>query len=381
MLQVFPQLSKMLRKNKLIIIIVGIFLLAIVVFFLDKFVINKKIDLKKNQTGNINILLLGIGGGTHEGPNLSDTIIFASINPSKNRANLISIPRDLWIPDLNGKINQAYSLGQKKNKQGILLSRAAVGKVVGQNIDYVIVIDFSAFVKLIDYLGGVDVKVARTLDDYAYPIEGKERDACGHTEAEVASLSAQIATASAQELESFPCRYKHIHFAKGTIHMNGEEALEFSRSRHGINGEGSDFARSARQQEVIAAVKEKTLSLGIILNPIKVFGIFNILRDNINTNIQISEFDDFINLAQKMQGAKISNYVIDFGDQGAGRLGLLSQPLPTADRGFQSILIPRVGDGNFSEIHDYIACIVGDHLCEISDDGIIKDPLPSRTKY
>jgi anionic cell wall polymer biosynthesis LytR-Cps2A-Psr (LCP) family protein len=261
-----------------------------------------------------------------------------------------------------------------------LLSRAVVGKVVGQTIDYVIVVDFSAFVKLVDYLGGVDVNVARTLDDYAYPIEGRQRDACGHTEDEIASLSAQIATSSAQELEAFPCRYKHIHFAKGTIHMNGEGALEFSRSRHGVNGEGSDFARSARQQEVIAAIKTKTLSLGIILNPIKVFGVFNILRDNINTNIQVSEFDDFINLAQKMQGAKISNYVIDFGDQGIGRLGLLSQPLPTADKGFQSILVPRVGDGNFSEIHDYVACIVGDHLCEISDDGIIKDPLPPPSK-
>ena len=376
----FPRLSKMLKKNKILIIIAGVILVVAAALLLNKFVINKRIDLKKSQAGNINVLLLGIGGGRHEGPDLSDTIIFASINPSKNQAYLISIPRDLWVGDISGKINRAYAIGQEKNKQGLLLSRAVVAKVTGQNINYEVVIDFSGFVTLVDYLGGIDVNVSRTLDDYLYPVEGREEDPCGHTEEEVASLSAQIATSSAQELGAFPCRYKHIHFDVGTIHMNGKQALEFSRSRHGLNGEGSDFARSRRQQEVIAAIKAKALALQIILNPIKVFGIFNILKNNIDTNIQISEFDDFINLAQKMQGAKISSYVIDFGDSGAGRLGLLTQPLPSADRGFQSILIPRVGDGNFSEIHDYVACIVGDHLCEISDDGIIKDPLPPPRK-
>lgn len=349
-------------------------------FLLNKFVINKKIELKKAEGGNINVLLLGIGGGTHEGPELTDTIIFASINPSKNRADLFSIPRDLWIPNLHSKINRAYADGQEKNKQGLLLSKVVVGKAVGQNIDYVVVIDFSGFVKMIDHLGGIDVEVTRTLDDYGYPIEGKQDDPCEHTKEEVASLSAEIATSSAKELEAFPCRYRHVHFDVGTIHMNGKQALEFSRSRHGLNGEGNDFARSRRQQEVIAAIKTKTLSLGVILNPLKVFGIFNILKDNIDTNVQVAEFDDFINLAQKMQGSKISSYVLDFGDSGTGRLGLLTQPLPVAARGFQSILIPRVGDGNFSEINDYIACIVGDHLCEISDDGIIKDPLPPKIK-
>lgn len=370
----------MLKRNKVTIILVSFLILVIAGLFLNKFVFNKKIDLKRGDRGNINILILGIGGGKHEGPELTDTIIFASINPAKNQASLISIPRDLWVPDIKGKINKAYSIGQEKNNQGLLLSRAVVEKITGENIDYSVVIDFSGFVKLIDHLGGIDVEVARTLDDYSYPIEGREDDACGHTDEEIEALSERIATSSAIMFEEFSCRYKHLHVEAGKQHMNGQEALEFSRSRHGINGEGTDFSRSRRQQEVINAIKAKTLTLGIILNPLKVVGIFNILKDNINTDIQIAEFDDFINLGQKMQDANINSFVIDFGDSENNRFGLLTEPVPSADKQFQSILIPRVGDGNFSEIKDFVNCIVDGFLCEISDDGIIRDPLPSSSR-
>jgi LCP family protein required for cell wall assembly len=367
----------MLKKQRVLTIIICAAIIAIFLFLVNKFVLNKKIELKKEKDGAINALLLGKGGGRHEGPDLTDTIIFTNINPKKNEVVMISIPRDLWIPEIGGKINKAYAVGQQNDNQGILLAKAVVGKVTGQNIDYAVAIDFSGFVTLIDYLGGIDVEVERTLDDYAYPIEGKEEDSCDKTDEEIADLSLQIATASAKEWEAFPCRYKHLHVDSGKQHMNGQLALEFSRSRHGINGEGTDFARSQRQQKVIAAVRDKALSIGTILNPIKIIGIFNILRDNINTNILLSEFDDFINLADQMKNATIKSYVIDFGDEATDRYGLLTEPVPSKDKNFQSILIPRIGDGNFSEIHDYISCVVAGHICEVSDEGLIKDPLPS----
>jgi LCP family protein required for cell wall assembly len=370
----------MLKRNKPLVILISLIFIALVAFILNKFVLNKKIELAQEPGGSINILLLGKGGGTHEGPDLTDTIILANINSQKNKVTMLAVPRDLWIPDIKGKINKAYAIGQENDKQGILLSKAVVSKVTGQDIDYAVVIDFSGFVKIIDYLGGVDVQVDRTLDDYAYPLEGKEEDTCGKTEEEIGDLTAQIATASAKEWDAFPCRYKHLHVEVGKQHMNGQLALEFSRSRHGINGEGTDFARSQRQQKVIAAVRDKVLSVGTILNPIKIIGIFNILRNNIDTNIKLSEFDDFINLANEMQDAEIESYVIDFGDKQAGRYGLLIEPVRSRERGFQAVLTPRIGDGNFSEIHDYFSCITNGHVCEISDEGIIKDPLPSPPK-
>lgn len=367
----------MLKRYKVFIfflLAVALVAAVIVVFVLNKFVVNKKIELKKEKQGNINVLVLGRGGGTHDGPDLTDTIILAMINPTKNEVNMASLPRDLWVPAIKAKINAAFSQGQKNNNQGLALAKGVVSNVTGQHIDYVVVIDFSGFEKLIDYLGGVDVDVASTLDDYNYPIEGKETDTCGHQDEEVEQF---VATGPAEldQWKFFDCRYEHLHVDEGLQHMNGEQALKFSRSRHGINGEGSDFARSRRQEEVISAVKNKVLSLGIILNPVKVLGIFNIVKDNIDTNIQTNEFDDFINLAQKMQKAKTQSYVIDFGNEADDRLGLLDEAIPSASKGYAYNLVPRVGDGNFAEIHDYISCIAEGHVCEISDDGIIKDPL------
>ena len=362
----------MLNKYKLPAVFISIILVSLIIFGVSRFVFNKRIDLKKERMGNINVLLLGRGGGKHEGPDLTDTMMLAVINHPKDRVDIISIPRDLWVPEIKAKINKAYSIGQEKDGQGILLAKAAVQNVTGENIDYIVVIDFSGFVKLVDHLGGIDVVVPREFDDYAYPIEGKEEDPCEKTEEEIASLSAEIATGSATESEAFPCRYKHLHFDQGLVHMTGIQALEFSRSRHALNGEGNDFSRSQRQQAVISAIREKTLSLGMILNPVKVLGAFNIIRDNIDTNIQVGELDDFINLAQEMQDAVVNSSVIDFGDEEKGRYGLLIEPERTSDKGFQSVLIPRVGDGNFSEIHEYVKCIVDGLVCAVDKNGIVK---------
>lgn len=367
--------TKLLERKNLILIIFIAFFLISAFFIFYKFFINQKIDLKREANGNINILLLGRGGGRHEGPDLTDTMMVAALNPEKNTVNLISIPRDLWIPDLSSKINSAYSTGQEKGKQGKLLAKTVVEKVTGSQIDYVLVIDFSGFAKLVDHLGGIDVEVKQTLDDFEYPIAGKEDDPCDLTEEAIIDLSAQIATGSAKELEAFPCRYKHIRFDKGVIHMNGEQALEFVRSRHGQNGEGTDFARSQRQQDVINAIKIKTLSLGIILNPIKVLGAFNIVKENIDTDIKINEIDDFINLAKRMQKANITSTVIDFGDDKKERFGLLIHPPVTSEQKFQWVLLPRIGNGDFSEIHEYIACIKEGLACSVEDEGIKKEKV------
>lgn len=377
----------MLKKKILLIIgililLVGFILLPILRSALPVLfgvVVNKnQIQLKTtSQDNSINILLLGHGGGTHEGPNLTDTMMLVHVDSKKDTVTMVSIPRDLWIPDMKAKINQAYADGQDKGNKGMLTSEAVVEQVTGQSIDYVIALDFSGFVKLVDYLGGIDVNVQRTFDDYAYPIEGKEDDLCGLTPDAIASLSAQVASGSATELDAFPCRYEHVHFDKGKTHMDGQTALEFVRSRHSLGIEGTDFARAKRQQEVITAVRQKALSLGIILNPLKVVGIYTILKDNINTDIQPDEYDDFIKLAQKMQHPKISSYVI--GDSDTDNYGLLVNPPPSDDNDYQWVLSPRQGDNDFSEIKQYVSCVFKGNVCEITDTGILVNPTPSPT--
>src|SRR3989304_9709252 len=100
-------------RKKVIIAIGALFFIGIIIIvfqtsrlfpILFELLFNRDIELKKVEN-NINILFLGTGGGQHQGPDLTDTIIFASINPTKNRVVLVSIPRDLWIPYLKAKIN------------------------------------------------------------------------------------------------------------------------------------------------------------------------------------------------------------------------------------------------------------------------------------
>src|SRR5579863_6619380 len=63
----------------------------------------------------VNLLLLGIGGGTHDGPDLTDTIIFMHVDPVNKKVTLVSLPRDLWIPDIGAKVNATYTFASEKN--------------------------------------------------------------------------------------------------------------------------------------------------------------------------------------------------------------------------------------------------------------------------
>jgi len=330
--------------------------------FLFQLIFNRDINLKTNDD-HVNVLLLGIGGKNHEGPNLTDTIIFISLSTKGDKVTLVSVPRDLWVPDLNAKINTAYSTGEsKRSGGGLVLSKAVVSKIVNKPINYVLRIDFDGFVKAVDLIGGLDINVDRTFDDFEYPIDGKEENPCGHSDEELKNL----ATASSQ-LEAFPCRYMHIHFDKGVSHMDGKTALQFVRSRHAQSDEGSDFARSQRQEKIIKAFKDKVFSLQTLANPAKIVSLYDILKGSIDTDIKDDEFDDFIRLAGKMKTAQTENAVLDTGDEKTKRPGLLINPPIAEEYNFEWVLIPRKGNGDFSQIKKYIDCEIKIGNCPIDE--------------
>ena len=345
-----------------LIILVSAFILPRIASFvkpLYQLAFNKNIELKRTEDQRVNVLLLGIGGGTHEGPLLTDTMIYASIDPQKQKVTLISIPRDLWIPDKQEKVNAIYANGEAQGQgKGLQEAKQVVSQIVGQQIDYGFRIDFGGFTKVIDILGGVDVNVDRTFDDYAYPISGKETDTCGLQEDQVASLSAQIATDSATTEDSFPCRYEHLHFDKGPIHMGGETALKFVRSRHALGPEGTDFARSKRQEKIITAVKEKIFSAETLLNPVKIANIYTAVQDSIDTDVKEDQYDDFIKLAEKMKNAKMQSAVIDLGSGESKISTLLTVPPISEQYGRQWVVIPTAGASDYSQIHSYVSCMI-----------------------
>lgn len=338
----------------------------------------------KSSNDRVNILLLGIAGGAHDGRDLTDTIMVASYNLKTNQVSLFSIPRDLWLPALKSKANAAYEIGLAQNN-GLGLAKTIFGNVLGIPIHYALRVDFRGFVQALDAIGGVDVAVEKPFDDYLYPIQGKENDMCGNEEKEMdfneeeakklniepgkrkvlITSEGQIATDSGSEdkgIKYYSCRYEHIGFEKGDMKMSGAVALAFVRSRHGTNGEGSDFARSKRQQKVIEAVRNKILSVETLLDPQKISDLIKALGKSMDTDISIKEATEFFKLSKKME--QTSSFVLDDSKKVGlpnNRASLLIHP-QASDYGGAYVLISE--DDDFSIVQDYVRKILTGEITE-----------------
>jgi len=233
----------------------------------------------------INFLLLGVGGAGHDGAELTDTIIFGSLKPSTHEVGMISIPRDLNV-NLPGygyrKINNVNAFAESnKRGSGPQATAGIVEEVLGENVHYTVKVDFNGFEEIIDDLGGIDVYVERSFADTTYPLD----DGLGSVQT--------------------------VSFTEGWMHMNGATALQFARSRHGSNGEGSDFARAARQQKMLLGVKDKALSLGVLLNPGKLNRILGTIQDNVQTNLTLWEMMRFVKYIPDVSSENIAMHVLD----------------------------------------------------------------------
>src|SRR3989338_2536452 len=122
--------------------------------FLVSLIIEKEPKVNLNN-GRFNIVVLGVSGGNHDGANLTDSINFFSIDFKKKDAVMVSVPRDIWLPSLKTKINSVYYYGEKKKSGGgPILTKSAVSEVLGQSSSYAVKMDFTAFEKIIDLIGG-----------------------------------------------------------------------------------------------------------------------------------------------------------------------------------------------------------------------------------
>ena len=275
-------------------------------------------QLKGEENDRVNILLLGMGGEGHDGAYLTDTMILVSFKPSTKQVSLISIPRDLVAPASDWrKINSINAYAEQKNPgSGGEVTAQAMSELLQVPIDYYVRADFNGFAKVIDELGGIEVNVENTLDDYSYPIIGQEDN------------------------PNYYARYEHLHFDKGLQTMDGETALKYARSRHAAGSEGSDFARARRQQLVLEAIKEKLLSKQTLLNPVTIGKLINEFSKNISTNLSVWEMVRAWDLVKDVNRDQIINKVLSDAPD-----GLLVSSTGT-DGAY--ILVPR--SGNFSEI-------------------------------
>lgn len=279
--------------------------------------------LKGEGDGRINILLLGRGGDGHEGPDLTDTMLIASIDPIHKEAALVSIPRDLWVKSAdsgsNMKINAVYANAKERSGSdaaGLEAVEKTVESVFGIPINYHGMIDFEGFRKAIDTVGGVDINVQEQVYDPTVAWENG---------------------------------WNPMVAAVGQQHFDGKRALLYVRSRHG--SAGGDFSRGMRQREVMVGLKDKVLSAGTYSNPVKVTQLLDAFGSHISTNFSQGEL------------MRLYSIVKDVGSDKVTSVGLTDPPhdyLTTDMIAGQSVVLPKAGAGNYGELQAYIRTTLRD---------------------
>lgn len=287
----------------------------------------------------INLLLYGMGGEGHSsGIYLTDTIILLSLKPSTQEAAMLSIPRDLVvaIPGTQEyrKINTLNYIGMERKSPGggEEFATQAIASMLGTEIPYFVRVDFSAFREIIDIVDGITVDVDQAFTDYTFP--------------------------------DYNFGFQTVSFSAGPQVMDGETALQYSRSRHGSNQEGSDFARSRRQQKVLTGLKEKIFSAGTLTHPSKMSQILSSFGKHVATNLELWEMVRLSSLASDFSSASISNQVLDSGTD---------SPLHSeiSDETGAYVLVPDAGLGNYEEVRTVVRSMF-DELPVANEEALIE---------
>ncbi|MGF7228981.1 MAG: LCP family protein [Candidatus Saccharibacteria bacterium] len=287
--------------------------------------------LKGEGSGRINILLLGIGGTNHDGPDLTDTILIASIDPVNHKTALLSIPRDMWVqvPGHGSmKINAAYETGkygylghddasnsnQAAIDAGFASADSAIENVTGITINYHMLVNFQAFKQAIDTVGGITLNVPTALYDPTFASEN--------------GGSSLIAAA-------------------GTQTFNGTKALMYVRSRH----TSSDFARSERQRAVIIALEQKIFTLGVMSNPAKISSLIDAFGSNVVTDLSLSNVTRLYSITKQIPEAQI---------QSVGLTDVGNVLVTTGMISGQSVVYPLAGLNNYTAIQSFVRSTLRD---------------------
>jgi len=220
------------------------------------------------------VLLLGSDDdGKNKAP-LTQSMILVRVDPASKHVTMLSIPRDLWVPLSTGgsaKIDAAYAYG------GPAAAIATVERNFHVHIDEYAWVGLTGLIKLIDLLGGVDVFVTNPVLDDFYPNDINVTYLYG---------------------------YKRVAVLPGAQHLDGSNALQYVRSRHNdING---DFGRSARQQQVLLAIKAKASTLNAADLP----DIVNALSGKFKTSMGLDRVRSLLGVASAFDPANIKQIVL-----------------------------------------------------------------------
>ncbi len=215
-----------------------------------------------NGTDRITILVMGLDyrdWETGAGAPRTDSMMLFTVDPVARTAGMLSIPRDLWveIPGFeHNRINTAYFLGESYNLPGggPSLAMKTVESLLGVPVNYYAVIEFSAFERMIDEIGGIDVLVP-------------------------------------ERVKISPLGRKSRWLEPKAYHLDGPETLAYARAR---KTEGGDFDRAERQQQVVLAVRDRVLGFEMIPTLLtRAPALYQELSQGIRTNLS---FDQMVSL-------------------------------------------------------------------------------------
>lgn len=300
--------------------------------------------LRGEGDGRVNILVLGKGGDGHVAPDLTDSILVVSIDPINKEGALLSIPRDLYVKTNkygSMKINAVYAnaknnvlAGRKTDDQaaraetaGLDAIESTVREVTGLPIHYRTMVDFEAFRRAIDTVGGVNINVDKRLYDPTVAWENGNNP-----------LIADV----------------------GNQTFDGKRALLYARSRQ--SSARGDFDRTQRQRQILLGLKDKVLSAGTYSNPVRISGLMDAFGTHIQANLSIKELLRLYDIGKEIDASKFTS------------VGLADPPnnfVTTDYVGGQSVVIPRAGLYNYSEIHNYLRNTLKDGYIKNENANII----------
>ena len=288
--------------------------------------------LKTDTNGRTNILAFGTSGynmegdegdGTHDGAQLTDSIMMISLNQETGDIAMLSLPRDLKASPTctaTGKINEVYwcnNMHGEDEEAGATALMTEVGNILGVDFQYYAHLNWGSLVQIVDTLGGIKVTLDEDIDDSWWT--------------------------------------GAVYEAGVEYTLNGEEALGLARARHGTSG--GDFSRGASQQKILIGIKdavfEKNLSLPDMLS------LASALGDNLRTNFSLNEFKTLAHLT------------FEFDLESMRQISLWPDYMTTGSVDGISYVLPRAGIGNYGVIQEYVAKMTSNNPVTYEEPSVI----------
>lgn len=218
-----------------------------------------------------NLLILGADQveGRNGGALLTDTMILLQLDLVNNQIQSVALPRDLYHPDYQTKINALYYYGLAREVDNPLaFPTQAINELTGMQIDHTLLIEIAALEDLINLVDGITIDIKEGFTDPLFPRKGV--DVTVETDPNIL--------------------YETVVFEEGEEKMNGERALKYMRSRKSGDEQGTDLARGQRQQQVLEALLEKIFDPNFLINePEKVGQLYRFYLDNFDQSLSVTE--------------------------------------------------------------------------------------------